>query len=50
MNPIAWPATAAIPAIDSPNGAARGLGALLIVTALLSFAPVAILAPAIGWR
>jgi len=28
---------------------ARALGALLIVDALLSFAPVAILAPAIGW-
>ena len=33
----------------STNGATRGLGALLIADALLSFAPLAILGPAIGW-
>ncbi len=36
-------------ATEHPHPRARGLGALLIVDALLSFAPVAILAPAIGW-
>jgi Domain of unknown function (DUF4386) len=34
---------------DSHRSSSRGLAALLIVTAALSFAPVAILAPAIGW-
>ncbi len=33
----------------STNCATRGLGALLIADALLSFAPLAILGPAIGW-
>jgi len=33
----------------STNGATHGLGALLIADALLSFAPLAILGPAIGW-
>ena len=38
--------------LHNPNSSAsrtRALGALLIVDALLAFAPVAILAPAIGW-
>jgi len=34
---------------NSPGGSSRGLGALLIVDALLSFAPVVILGAAIGW-
>jgi hypothetical protein len=33
----------------SENSASRGLGALLIADALLSFAPVAVLGAAIGW-
>jgi hypothetical protein len=34
---------------EAARGSPRSLAALLIVTAMLSFAPVAILAPAIGW-
>lgn len=41
-----WPPAAAA---EPAHGPARGLGALLIIDVLLSFAPVAILAPAIGW-
>ena len=33
----------------APRTGSKGLGTLLVVTALLAFAPLAILAPAIGW-
>lgn len=42
-------ASASASATHGPQNGSRGLGALLVVTALLSFAPLAILAPAIGW-
>ena len=43
--------TATLPASDGTAKSARpwGLGSLLIVEALLSFAPIAVLGPAIGW-
>lgn len=52
MNTSTLPASAAIAATASPGDApavSRALGVLLIVEALLSFAPLAILGPAIGW-
>ena len=50
MNTMTLPQTAAA-ARQSPSArpAARGLGALLIADALLSFAPVVVLGAAIGW-
>lgn len=43
--------TASLPASDTTAKSPRpwGLGSLLIVEALLSFAPIAVLGPAIGW-
>ena len=41
--------TFSTPAAAVQRTGSKGLGALLVVTALLSFAPLAILAPAIGW-
>ena len=41
--------SAAAAASIAPRAGSKGLGALLVATALLAFAPLAILAPAIGW-
>jgi hypothetical protein len=41
--------SAPAPASAVPHTGMKGLGALLVGTALLAFAPLAILAPAIGW-
>ncbi len=49
MSTLRHPASASAFAAHGPHNGSRGLGALLVVTALLSFAPLAILAPAIGW-
>ncbi len=47
-NPVS-PMAASMPAPEPRRGGASALAALLIVDALLAFAPVAILGPAIGW-
>lgn len=50
MNSITLPRPAdTTAAVSSPAAASRGLGALLIADALLSFAPLLVLGAAIGW-
>jgi len=50
MTSITHPALPRAAATAAPaSGASRGLGALLIADALLSFAPLVVLGAAIGW-
>ncbi len=49
MNTLTAHHTAAASAEHSHTGRSRALGTLLIIDALLAFAPLAIMAPAIGW-
>lgn len=49
MTTLTFSAAAAAAATTAPRTGSKGLGALLVVTALLAFSPLAILAPAIGW-
>jgi hypothetical protein len=49
MNTSALPLNAALPAPDTSRRGLRALAALLVVDALLAFAPLVILGPAIGW-